>query len=52
MSRRDDGVTLRQLVDHAREVLTIDADILWKVVMVDVPALVASLEQLGLADGT
>lgn len=40
------------MLDHAREVDTIDADILWKVVTVDVPALVVSLEQLDLANGT
>lgn len=52
MSRRDDSVTLRQLLDHAREVDTIDADILWKVVTVDVPRLIMSLEQLSPANGT
>ena len=40
MSRFDDGVTLRQLLDRAREV-----------VMVDMLALIASLEQIGPAKG-
>lgn len=39
MSRRDDGVALRQMHDHIEEAVAVDCDILWEIITGDFPPL-------------
>lgn len=50
MSRRDDTVPMRHMLDHTREVVAngydaVDYDVVWNIATIETPVLIVALER-------